>query len=164
MSFRSSDSFSVLLCKFWAQVILVSRFYKSELTSAPPAMFSLERGRKPRSHRSSAGNSRSRPARPEAVPLPGEQAQLWGVGRDRSESGSCGLGIAAAGTSTDRLLLAGWRTTSEKKSREKLRCWPSQVLWVTYVRAYKDKGMLNCSILRAKHTSQSWNLRMDFQD
>lgn len=116
---RSSESFSFLLCKFWVQMISVSRFYKSERRPAPPATFSLGRGRKPRSRRFAAGNSRNRPARPEGGSLPGERAQLWGVGRDGCENGSCDPGIAAKGTSTDRPLRAGWKTTSENKSREK---------------------------------------------
>jgi len=88
-------------------MISVSRFYKSDLRSVPLATFSLGRGRKPRSHRFAAGNSRSRPARPGGVPLPDEQAQPSGVGRDGCENGSCDPGIAAAGTSTGRPLTAG---------------------------------------------------------
>lgn len=54
-----------------------------------------------------AGNSRNRPARPGAGPLPGEQAQPRGAGRDGGGNGSCGPGIAATGTSTDRPSVAG---------------------------------------------------------
>lgn len=61
----------------------------------------------PRCRMSAAGNSRNRPARPGAGPLPGEQAQPRGGGCDGGGNGSCGHGIAAAGTSTDRPSMAG---------------------------------------------------------